>query len=186
MPARLIRHWNLLTLIILALAAAWIGLSAAAPGHPTSGQVPAPREGFLAPDFTLTSLDGETITLSDLRGRPVLVNIWASWCTPCKAEMPAIQKVYDQYRDQGFIVLAVNATRQDSAAAAQAFITQGGYTFPVLLDPQGEAARLYLMRALPTSAFIGRDGVVTRVVIGGPMPDALLRSQVERILAEGD
>jgi thiol:disulfide interchange protein len=95
--------------------AAWIWVSATNPGNTTAGQIPAPRQGFLAPDFSLQDLQGETVTLSELRGRPVLINLWATWCPPCRAEMPDMQEVYEAYQEQGFLILAVNATYQDSA-----------------------------------------------------------------------
>lgn len=162
----------------------WIWASAAPEGATTSGGIPAPQAGFLAPDFSLTTLDGETITLSDLRGQVVLLNIWASWCPPCRAEMPAMQRVWEEYQKQGVMVLAVNSTAQDTLADAQAFVTDNGLTFPIPLDTDGEVTRLYRVSSLPTSFFIGADGVIREVVIGGPMAEALLRSRVEQIIKE--
>jgi peroxiredoxin len=169
------------TLIILLAGAAWIRLSAAEAGSTTSGSIPAPRPGFLAPDFSLPTGLGEVITLSGLRGRPILINIWASWCRPCRAEMPAIQEVYAAYQKQGFVVLGVNATQQDSQAAALAFAQEMGLSFPILLDQEGEVTRLYETRAFPTSFFIDEQGIVREVVVGGPMAEALLRIRVEQL-----
>ncbi len=168
----------------LLLGLFWIWYSAAPQNTTTAGKIPAPQAGFLAPDFTLTSLDGETITLSDLRGQVVVLNFWASWCPPCKAEMPAMQHTYQDFKDQGLVVLAVNSTAQDTLTAAQDFISQNGLTFPVPLDQSGEITRLYRVQSLPTSFFIGADGVIREVVIGGPMAEALLRSRVEKLLTE--
>ena len=170
------------SIFLLFLGLIWIAFSADRSGASTNGLIPAPQTGFLAPDFTLQTTDGKAVTLSDLRGRAVLVNIWASWCVPCRAEMPAMQRVYDEYKDRGLIVLAVNSTVQDQAASAKAFAAEFGLTFPILLDMEGIATRLYEVRALPSSFFIGRDGVIIEVVIGGPMSEALLRTRVESIL----
>src|SRR5512138_4025752 len=92
---------------ILILGVAWIFLSADRLGSSTAGKIPAPQKGFLAPDFELKTLAGETIKLSNLRGKAVLINLWATWCPPCRAEMKSIDKVYNEYKSQGLIVLAV-------------------------------------------------------------------------------
>ena len=171
-------------IIVLLLGLFWIGISRAAPGSTTSGLVPAPQATFLAPDFTLQTLEGKTVTLSDLRGKVVLVNFWASWCPPCKAEMPAIQHIYSDYRDQGLVVLAINAANQDTLSNAQAFLTENNLTFPVPLDVNGETTRLYKINSFPTTFFIAPNGIIREVVIGGPMTEAALRLRVEKLLEE--
>jgi cytochrome c biogenesis protein CcmG/thiol:disulfide interchange protein DsbE len=178
---RLSRSFDLLAIGLLILGAIWIFASRVSPSDLQQSQA-APQTGFLAPDFTLTTLDGESITLSDLRGHPVLVNWWASWCLPCRAEMPAMQRVYERYQDAGFIVLAVNATTQDSRGAAQAFVDEYGFTYPILLDLDGGVAFTYRLRAFPSSYFINADGVISEVVLGGPMDEALLVTRVEQLL----
>ena len=168
--------------LILILGLAWILVSADKTGTSTSGQIPAPQQGFLAPDFELKTTDGETVKLSDLRGQAVLVNLWATWCPPCRAEMPAIEKVYNDYKDQGFVVLAVNMTYQDTFADIAPFVDEYGLTFPILLDETSNVGSAYQLRSLPSSYFIDRDGIIREVVIGGPMAEALLRTRVEEIL----
>lgn len=170
--------------VILVLGAGWIWVSAAPASNTTSGQVPAPQTGFLAPDFTLEDQEGNTHTLSELRGQPVLINFWASWCPPCRAEMPAMQRAFEAYQEQGFLILAVNATNQDSVADAARFVAQRNLSFPILLDKNGSASRLYEVRSLPTSFFIGRDGIIQEVVVGGPLAEALLRVRAEQLLEE--
>lgn len=170
--------------LILLAGLVWIAVSAAPQGSTTGGKIPAPQAGFLAPDFTLETLSGETVTLSSLRGKVVLLNIWASWCPPCRAEMPAMQRVWEEYQAQGVVVLAVNSTAQDTLADAQRFVSDYGLTFPIPLDRSGEVTRLYRVSSLPTSFFIGADGVIREVVIGGPMAEALLRSRIEQLLKE--
>jgi peroxiredoxin len=93
-----------------------------------------------------------------------------------------MEQVYQAYREQGFVILAVNATNQDNEADAVAFREQYGLTFPVLLDRDGQVGRLYNLRALPSTYFVGKDGVIDDVVIGGPMAEALLLSRVDRLL----
>ena len=168
--------------LILILGLAWIVVSADRSGTSISGEIPAPQRGFLAPDFELKTPAGETIKLSDLRGKAVLVNLWATWCPPCRAEMQTIEKVYNEYKDRGFAVLAVNMTYQDSPLNVMPFVTEQELTYPILLDETGDMANAYQLRSLPSSYFIGRDGIINEVVIGGPMSEALLRTRVEAIL----
>jgi peroxiredoxin len=180
----LIKHWTLFSGIILALGAGWIGLSAALLNPAAQSSIAAPQRGLSAPDFTLQTLSGETLALSELRGQPVLINFWASWCPPCRAEMPAMQRIYTAYQTQGFVVLAINVTSQDTIENAKAFATENGLTFPIFLDTDGAVSRLYRAESLPTSFFVDRNGIIQEVVIGGPMAEALLRTRVENLLAE--
>lgn len=138
----------------------------------------------MAPDFKLQAASGETIQLSELRGRPVLINLWASWCGPCRAEMPAMQRVYADYQDQDFLILAVNATNQDNADRAVAFAKEYDLTFPILFDTDGSVSSQYRLRALPTSFFVDPSGIIQEVVVGGPMSEALLRIRIEQLLQE--
>ena len=169
-------------LFVLAAGFTWILFSADRSGSSTAGKIPAPQTGFLAPDFALRTPAGETIRLSDLRGQPVLVNLWATWCPPCRAEMQTLETVYNDYKDQGFTVLAVNMTSQDNPELILPFAVERGLTYPILLDEKGEVARAYQMKSLPSSFFINRDGTINEVVIGGPMAEALLRTRIEEIL----
>jgi peroxiredoxin len=169
-------------LAVLLAGLFWIFLSADKNAASSAGTVAAPQQGFLAPDFELPTTDGETIRLSDLRGQAVLVNLWATWCPPCRAEMPAIETVYNEYKDEGFIVLAVDMTYQDDLSAVPSFVNEHGLTFPILLDETGAVAQAYQLRSLPSSFFIDREGIIHEVVIGGPMAEALLRTRVEEIL----
>ena len=157
------------------MSADWSGTS-------TAGQVPAPQQGFLAPDFALKTPTGESIRLSDLRGQAVLINLWATWCPPCRAEMKSIERVYQEYKDQGFTVLAVNMTYQDDPLSVMPFVNEQGLTFPILLEETGEMAQAYQLRSLPSSYFVRKDGIINEVVIGGPMSEALLRTRIESIL----
>lgn len=168
--------------ILLLLGLIWILASADKIGISTSGKISAPHQGFLAPDFELKTPAGEPIKLSDLRGQAVLINLWATWCPPCRAEMQTIEKVYNEYKEQGFTVLAVNMTYQDDPFAVVPFVAQQDLTFPVLLDETGEMAHAYQLRSLPSSFFVDRDGIINEVVIGGPMAEALLRTRIEDIL----
>lgn len=168
-------------LLVLVAGVLWLIISAEK-GNPQADAGPAPQKGFRAPDFTLQTIDGETYTLSDLQGSAVLVNMWATWCPPCKAEMPAMQKVYEEYKDQGLVVLAVNSTFQDTQSNIAPFIEEYSLTFPILLDTTSQVTRAYRVRSLPSSYFINRQGIITEVVIGGPMSEALLRTRIEEAL----
>jgi cytochrome c biogenesis protein CcmG, thiol:disulfide interchange protein DsbE len=184
-------RWNAL---IAAVILAGVGLIAAgrAPIDPpargqapppaaAAGADPAPAVGHPAPAFTLSDLDGQPVALGDLRGQVVLVNIWATWCPPCRAEMPAMQAALDRYADQGLVVLAVNQ-REDPAVVA-AFMRERQLTFPALLDADGAVGAAYQASALPSSFFIGRDGMV-RAVYRGPLSRGVLESTIAGLVAE--
>lgn len=148
----------------------------------TYGALPtSPREGFPAPDFTLDQLGGGQVTLSQLRGNVVMINLWASWCAPCRIEMPAIEKVYRTYKGQGFVVLGLNTTYQDSEIEAAAFVKQLDLTFPILLDRSGATSNRYQLRALPSTYFVDRTGTI-RAAVFGSMNDALIESKVQELI----
>ncbi len=178
------KRWNRLVIGVVMFSVVWIYISRVPTLHVGDSAPPSPQIGFTAPDFTLDTLNGKSMKLSELRGQPVLINFWASWCPPCRAEMPALDAVYRKYRDAGFVVLAVNATDQDTEADARAFVQQLGLTFPILLDRDGTTSRRYKVQGLPTSYFVGRDGVIRDMVIGGPMSETLIASKVEALLNE--
>ncbi|MBI1881920.1 MAG: TlpA family protein disulfide reductase [Chloroflexi bacterium] len=126
-----------------------------------------PVVGQLAPDFILKTLAGDQITLSSLRGQPVLLNFWASWCPPCRLEMPDLVRVYETRRAEGLVILGVNVTFQDSTSGAQAFVDEFKINFPTLLDETGQVTTdLYGIRGLPTSVFINPEGLITRINLG--------------------
>ncbi len=174
-------RWS--AVLILGLGLFWIWVSRL-PSAALSATPPiAAHKGFLAPDFTLESTGGETITLSQLRGKPLIVNFWASWCPPCRAEMPAMQRFYEQGGSE-FILLGINASTQDSLPKVYQLIDEMQLTFPILLDTQGAAVRAYQVFSLPTTFFIDREGVIREVVIGGPLTEAGLQTRLESLLKE--
>jgi cytochrome c biogenesis protein CcmG, thiol:disulfide interchange protein DsbE len=177
------RNWMIFSIAILALSAGWVWVSrpTSAPG---AAAKPAPMQGFMAPGFTSTTFAGESVSLAGLKGKVVLLNFWASWCPPCRAEMQAIQNAYADDQGQGLVVLAVNASYQDDLQAATQFTQTEGLTFPLLTDPDGSINRAYRVLALPTTFFIDRQGKIAKVVVGGPMAEALVRSEVEALLKE--
>ena len=111
-----------------------------------------------APDFTLKSAEGRNLRLQEQRGQVVLVNFWASWCGPCKQEMPHLNRIYDKYRASGFTLLAVNI--DDDARHGAATAAKWGLKFPVLLDAEKSVTRLYDLGAMPATVLIDRDGRV--------------------------
>ncbi|MDR6224827.1 thiol-disulfide oxidoreductase ResA [Desmospora profundinema] len=116
--------------------------------------------GEQAPDFELQTLDGDTLKLSDLEGKAVLVNFWATWCKPCRDEMPAIQSVYNRYKDQDFVVVGVNIA--ETPVSVKAFARQLELDFPIVLDRNREVTRLYNIGPIPSSVLLDKDGKVVR------------------------
>jgi peroxiredoxin len=134
-------------------------LIALATGPTAPGEVGSP-----APDFSLEDTAGRTVTLGDYRGKVVLINFWATWCLPCRAEMPELESIYRARRGDGFEVVAIDL--QESDAEVQPFMEELGLTFPALLDRDGFVSRAYRARALPSSFLVDRQGTIRYVKIG--------------------
>ena len=137
--------------------------------------------GQVAPDFTTQTLDGNRVRLSQFRGKPVLLNFWATWCGPCQDEMPLIQRASDIYKAQGLVVLAVNY-QQTNTSSMKAFLRKVNAQFPAVFDPAGKIAAAYGVNVgLPVSVFIDRSGTVSFIQVG-QMSDALLQQHLHAIL----
>ncbi len=177
-------YWQGLMIVTLLLGLAWINLSRVPVDASLLDQsIQAPKTGFLAPDFTLTSTDGETFTLSELRGTPVILNFWATWCPPCRAEMPAFEEVWQRYGRGDVLILGVN--QGESATAVEGFAR--GYiqtSFPLLLDRRTEVGAIYGVRALPTTVFVDREGRIQDVKVGGPLDLATILDGVRKASKE--
>ncbi|WP_298820311.1 peroxiredoxin family protein [Chloroflexus sp.] len=172
------RDWLTIALIIAGIG--WIVISRPPDTQPA---LVSPRPGFIAPDLTLPLTNGETLSLADMRGRVVVVNFWASWCGPCRAEMPAFERIYREERERGLTILAVNSTSQDDITAVNAMQREFGLSFPIALDRTGETANRYGIRMLPTTFIVDRNGIIRQVFFGGPLSEASLRSVIEPLLA---
>jgi peroxiredoxin len=174
------------SILIVFAGAAWIWASRDIAYAQYSREIAAPQEGFSAPDFSLPSSVGPEISLSDYKGNPVILNFWASWCPPCRREMPAFNQVYNEFRDQGLIIMAVNATNQDSIHAASQFAEENQLDFLILFDRSGSVGSLYNLNSLPTTFFIDKSGTIHKKIIGGPLPSALLRVEIADLLENNE
>ena len=124
----------------------------------------AAEEGAMAPDFLLEDLDGGEVRLSNLRGRPIVINFWATWCAPCRKEMPQFVAAYDKYRDEGLVIVAVNL--QEGKSIAGKFADDYGMEFTVAVDRDGEVGDQYRLLGLPTTYFVDREGIIRDVFTG--------------------
>ncbi|MFQ5343028.1 MAG: redoxin domain-containing protein [Anaerolineae bacterium] len=137
------------------------------------------KMGQPAPDFTLRGPSGETIRLTDFAGQPLLVNFWATWCPPCRLEMPLLEQTYEKLKDDGLVVLAVDV--QEGPELANPYIAEMGLTFPVALDRAGAVASAYRVTGLPTSVFVDANGVVTDIHRGA-LVESTLQGYLDDIL----
>jgi peroxiredoxin/outer membrane lipoprotein-sorting protein len=127
--------------------------------------------GRVAQDFTLKTLDGAKITLSELHGKVVLLDFWATWCPPCRKEMPNIERLYREYKDKGLVVLGING---EDSGTVKGFLKKNEYSLPVLMDAKRDVHRMYGARAIPTVIVINRDGVIKAHYIGGRSGEELM------------
>ena len=175
-------YWLWLMAIVFLLSSGWIWLTRVSDGAASASLHAVAQVGFLAPDLTLMGLSGESVSLEEFRGQPVILNFWASWCGPCRAEMPALEQVAMRYADEGLVVLLVNQGETETTISD--FLAEMGLALPVLLDRELNATRLYRVQALPTTFFIDREGRIQDLTIGGPMTDAYLSSRVLSLIKE--
>jgi DsbE subfamily thiol:disulfide oxidoreductase len=146
---------------------------------PTATEKPAPEIGSPAPEFTLPDLKGNSVTLSELRGQRILLNFWATWCGPCKAEIPHLINAHLNNADQGFQVVTI--AYQETAEQVDAFTKDAGYPFVMLVDEMGSVSYDYRIVGLPTSYFINEEGIIVSRFIG-PMNAQILSQHMSKLM----
>lgn len=135
-----------------------------------------------APNITLTDYNGNTVTLDSLKGKPIVLNFWASWCPPCKAEMPDFEEAYQKYGDDvQFVMVSHLAWGSDTVESAKAFYEQSGYTFPVYFDTKFEGYSVYNLESIPRTVIINDDGTIYKAFTG-MISYSILENAIENIL----
>jgi cytochrome c biogenesis protein CcmG, thiol:disulfide interchange protein DsbE len=179
---------RLTTVAVIIVTAVVIGLVAYVIDQPASASgvtkvtlndtsATPPQAGQVPPDFQGTTIDGKTVSLSQLKGQPVWLTFGASWCGDCRAEAPDLEATYAKFKGQGLVVLQVSI--QEDAAAVQEYAKRVGFTFTMVPDPDTRIADAYHILGIPTHYFIGRDGVIREVRLGGLKP-----AEMERLVGE--
>ena len=166
------RRLRIALVIVSALALALSGCS--------PGTVPGPQVGNVAPDFQLPNLDYEPISLNELRGKPVVLNFWATWCPACIDEMPYLQEIHEEYSDEGLMLLAIDVG--ESPSQVEKFMQSNNLSLPVLLDTSGVVAQKYSILNIPTTFFIDGDGVIQEKRIGAFINAAQIEEQLSKIM----
>ena len=166
---------RLIAILAVILTAGLVITGCIAGAEPTTAIV-----GKAAPDFQLQNLDGQSVTLSGLRGSPVIINFWATWCQPCASEMPYLQEINNEWSDKGLIVLAINWG--ESASQVEQFTQAHNLSLQVLLDTKKVAAEKYGIRAFPTTFFIDKDGIIQVKIIGAFPNKAAIESRLSGIM----
>jgi len=139
----------------------------------------APEVGAVAPPLEAADLNGKRVSLAALRGSPVVINFWATWCGPCITEMPMIQTAYEQYRSQGLRIIGVDSN--ETPADVMNWQARFGLTYDLLIDRDNRISNAYRVRGLPSTYFIGRDGVIRQIAYG-PLTDAGLQAAIADLL----
>ncbi len=176
--------WVMLIGLVIVAGGAWILVSRglrpdAVPGSQSAALDAAPVAGHPAPDFALQTLAGDTLRLSDFKGQPVLINFWATWCPPCRAEFPDFQRAYIDNIDN-LVIIGINNTPTDQPDRVADFVAEMGVTFPIVLDESGDVAETYNVLGLPTSIFIDRDGIVNELFTG-PINQAYIEAKLSEL-----
>ena len=155
-----------------------------APQALAPSSIPSPdvgtRVGNLAPDFQLLDLDQEPVSLSGLRGKPVVLNFWATWCPPCVDEMPYLQEIYDEYSSEGLMLLAIDVG--ESQSQVEEFLQRNNLSLPVLLDTEGVVVHQYTVITIPTTYFIDGDGIIQSKRIGAFMRKGEIEKELGKIM----
>jgi thiol-disulfide isomerase/thioredoxin len=167
-------------MVVLIFSVAFSGVLLSGCASSGTASEHGPEIGKLAPDFTLNGLDGQEVSLSDLRGKPVLLNFWATWCGPCRIEMPFLQTIYEKWTGKDLVLLAVNL--QEDPGKVRAFIEDAGYSFPILLTSGNEVPLSYNIRGIPATFFIDADGVIRDIKVGAFFGIGDIESRLVKIM----
>jgi peroxiredoxin len=171
----MVRKRRAIAAILLFLAVAVVACGGGSGSSPARGI----DQGKVAVDFRLQDLDGQEVALSEYQGRVVMVNFWATWCPPCRAEIPDIEAAYRARREDGLVVLGVSVEQTRDHVAA--FVNAVGMSYPVLLDESAQVYKMYRVPGLPMSLFLDREGVI-QVLHVGPMTAAQLDGYLAELL----
>jgi thiol-disulfide isomerase/thioredoxin len=136
--------------------------------------------GEPAPGFQFQGPGGQPVSLSDLQGSPLLLNFWATWCGPCRMGMPYLQQIWDEWQEDGLLLLAINIG--ESPSDVEGFMQGQGFSFPVLLDSEGAIAEQYGIQAIPTTFFIDSDGIIQEVKVGAFQSMAEIEDSLSRLI----
>jgi cytochrome c biogenesis protein CcmG/thiol:disulfide interchange protein DsbE len=151
----------------------------------TSSEMSSKGNKPSAADFTVIDANGKNVKLSDFKGKPVVVNFWASWCPPCKSEMPHFNKLYEEYSPKGVVFLMVDMPdgQRETVDIAKKYISQNGYKFDIYFDVNGDAANKYSVDSIPRSLFINKDGTLQKSITGA-INESTLKSNLDLILQD--
>lgn len=145
----------------------------------SSAMPPSPQVGRYAPDFTLTGIDGRRVKLSSFRGKPVWINFWATWCPPCRAEMPEMKLKYEKFKGRGLVILGVDV--RERAGEVEEFVNSNGFDWTFVLDGEATVSEQYLSGGIPLHVFVGRNGIIKAIQVGG-LPGNLMDRYLSMII----
>lgn len=179
-----------LLLLLSACSGQADGATPAAEASPLPAVTPAISQGTqvgnMAPDFHLNNLEGKPVSLSELRGKVVLINFWATWCPFCRAERPVLQQIYNDWQSKGLVVLTIDiigSTPSETAANIATFMQNNNYSFPVLLDVNMQVTKSYNIKNTPTTFLIDKAGIIREVRVGAYPSQAAMEESLNRLLA---
>lgn len=159
----MINRWHGLFCVILLFGGSWLWLNRVPVAVSATARTPQPAIDYPAPTFALMTLAGETFDLNAVKGKPVVLNFWATWCGPCQRELPTLQAAAERYGEQ---VLIVGVDQGEEPATVQQYVDRLGLTFTIPLDAEFAVSELYNVRGLPTTFFIDRQGVIRQMWLG--------------------
>jgi len=169
----------LVIILVLALTSGLV-MTGCSPRSAQGVETQGTKVGNLAPSFQLQNVDGQTVSLSNLRQKPVLINFWATWCGYCIDEMPYIQEIYEEWSDKGLVVLGINMGENSSTVAA--FMQNYNLSFIVLLDTKQDVAQRYNITGIPATFFIDKDGIIQATKIGAFRDKAEIETSLSKII----
>jgi len=167
--------WIILTAVVAVIGSVWIGMTEVrASAFSTAGKPVRAALGYTAPDFTLNGPDGKPVTLASHKGKPIVLNFWATWCPPCRAETPAFVNINKQWGDE---ISIIGVDVQEPPNMSPPFISEFGIQYPIAVDVDGEVSAAYHVVSFPTTFFIDSNGTVSQIDVG-PLNEALIQARL--------